>query len=64
MIKLSEDAFKDAFSELMLAKDLVKNAEYSKWKWSLILSISEALIKSLWAIYFLLKEQRDEEIPS
>jgi len=60
MSKLSEDAFKEAFSELMLARDFVENTEYSKWKWRLILALSESLIKSVWAIYFLLKEQHEK----
>jgi len=60
MSKLAKDAFYEAHVELMLAKDFVNNAVHSRWKWRLILALSESLIKSVWAIYFLLKEQNEE----
>ena len=54
----SQEAWSDSLINLSLATDFVDNAEHSKWKLALYLSMIKAIVYALWAIYF---EMVDDE---
>lgn len=56
----ADDAYQDSFSNLMLANDLVDNAQHSKWKLALYLAMVKAIVYALWAIHFELAGWREE----
>lgn len=57
--ELAGSAHAEALTNLCLARDMVGNTQYNKWKWALIMAMVEAVVKSLWAIYFRMGAQEE-----